>query len=249
MSLLGATILTAIATLALAVFALTTAIFALLAWLGQRNEVRDQAEMLRLQGEQLAEDRKVNAEQIRVLGLQAEELKRVAEDRQRDQAAAVAAWFAVGPHPMGVGQAWGAMIRNASGLPVFDVRVFFHYIAEPVTGHGWEPVLRGSSIEMVRVLPPMAERHVVIPEEVVRQMDQCSDEVYAVSITFTDAAGNRWERDPRGALSPRTLVQFRREAHLPTATVPLRSPPWTLSGSAENCPSSKPSSKTSTSSP
>ncbi|HET6192245.1 MAG TPA: hypothetical protein VFE59_35205 [Trebonia sp.] len=48
MSLLGATILTAIATLTLAVFAFITAIFALLAWLGQRNEVRDQAKMLQI---------------------------------------------------------------------------------------------------------------------------------------------------------------------------------------------------------
>jgi len=35
-------------------------------------------------------------------------------------------------------------------------------------------------------------------------MDQVSDDVYAVGIRFTDAAGNQWERDPRGALIPRT---------------------------------------------
>ena len=35
-------------------------------------------------------------------------------------------------------------------------------------------------------------------------LDEVSDSVYAVSIEFTDAAGNRWERDPRGALVPRT---------------------------------------------
>jgi hypothetical protein len=29
----------------------------------------------------------------------------------------------------------------------------------------------------------------------------CSDKVYTVSITFTDAAGNRTEREPRGALN------------------------------------------------
>lgn len=74
MSLIYATQLTAAATLALAILALTTAIFALLAWLGRREEIRDQAKMLKVQSEQLAEDRKVNAEQIRVLGLQAEEL-------------------------------------------------------------------------------------------------------------------------------------------------------------------------------
>ena len=68
MSLLGATILTAIATLALAVFAFITAIFALLAWLSQRNEVRDQATMLELQRTQLADQQATNAEQAKVLG-------------------------------------------------------------------------------------------------------------------------------------------------------------------------------------
>ena len=35
-------------------------------------------------------------------------------------------------------------------------------------------------------------------------MSEVSDSVYAVSIEFTDASGNRWERDPRGALVPRS---------------------------------------------
>jgi hypothetical protein len=33
-------------------------------------------------------------------------------------------------------------------------------------------------------------------------MNECNDKVYVVSIWFTDAAGSRWERDPRGALNP-----------------------------------------------
>ena len=35
-------------------------------------------------------------------------------------------------------------------------------------------------------------------------MNQVDNTVYVVSISFTDAAGNRWERDPRGALIPRS---------------------------------------------
>ena len=58
MSPIFATQLTAIATLALAILALTTALFALLAWLGQRREIGDQAEMLRVQSGQLAEQRR-----------------------------------------------------------------------------------------------------------------------------------------------------------------------------------------------
>ena len=32
---------------------------------------------------------------------------------------------------------------------------------------------------------------------------ECSDDVYAAGIEFTDAAGNKWERDPYGALKER----------------------------------------------
>ena len=34
-------------------------------------------------------------------------------------------------------------------------------------------------------------------------VDECNDNVYVVSIEFTDAAGHRWERDPYGALKER----------------------------------------------
>jgi hypothetical protein len=99
-------------------------------------------------------------------------------------------------------EVWGAMIRNASDLPVFGVQVSFYWIDEPTPGLGWTPIRQGSSTQILRVLPPQRERHVRIPEEVRSQMDQCSDDVYAVSIWFTDTAGNKWERDARGALNP-----------------------------------------------
>jgi hypothetical protein len=77
-----------------------------------------------------------------------------------------------------------------------------YYIHEPARGRPWEPVSHGTSIETVRVIPPGDERHILIPADVRAQLAECNDEVYAVSVTFTDAAGNRWERDPRGALKP-----------------------------------------------
>jgi hypothetical protein len=70
MSLFGATVPAAWATPTLAVLALVTAVLVFMAWRKQSREVRDQGEMLRLQAEHLALDRKVNGEQIRVLGLQ-----------------------------------------------------------------------------------------------------------------------------------------------------------------------------------
>jgi hypothetical protein len=59
-------------------------------------------------------------------------------------------------------------------------------------------------VEKIRVLPPRTDRFIEIPEQVRNQMSEVSDSVYAVSIEFTDAAGNRWERDPRGALVARS---------------------------------------------
>jgi hypothetical protein len=84
MSLIFATQLTAIATAALAVFAILTTIYAVRAFRKQSQEVSDQASMLQVQSEQLAEQRKVNAEQIRVLALQAAELRESLEERKRE---------------------------------------------------------------------------------------------------------------------------------------------------------------------
>lgn len=86
MTFFGATLLTAIATVLLAVFAVVTAWYARKAFLKQSQEVADQARMLKIQSEQLAEQRKVNAEQIRVLGLQAEELRQATAERERANA-------------------------------------------------------------------------------------------------------------------------------------------------------------------
>jgi hypothetical protein len=68
-------VLTAIATIVLAVFAIFTAAYARKAFLEQSKEVRDQARMLTVQSGQLDEQRKINAEQTKVLELQARELR------------------------------------------------------------------------------------------------------------------------------------------------------------------------------
>jgi len=62
----------------------------------------------------------------------------------------------------------------------------------------------GGPMERIRILPPREERFVAIPENVWSQMTDVSANSHVVSIEFTDAAGNRWERDGRGALVART---------------------------------------------
>lgn len=203
--------ITAVANVVLAVFAIVTAVLAGLAFRKQSREVSDQGEMLELQRQQLEAQREDSTKQAGVLELQAAELresleerKQDAEEKRRSQAALVAVWFAFGEVPFrpGVRKAWGATVRNSSDLPVFDVSVFFHSVEEPVRGAGWVPVPAGSAAEKLRVLPPLSERHVLIPPDLAKQREECNADVYVASIWFTDAAGNRWERDPRGALKP-----------------------------------------------
>lgn len=202
-----------VANVVLAVFAIGTAVLAGMALRKQSKEVGDQAEMLDLQRRQLAEQEKTSAKQAEVLALQAKELRgsleereREAEERRRGQASMVAAWFAWAPvtDAINPGNDWGATVRNASDLPVFDVRAAFHRVTEPVRGPGWTPASAGSSLKSIRVLPPLTERHLPIAPDAAAQDPRCDDDVYVASITFTDAAGNKWERDPRGALNPRS---------------------------------------------
>ena len=222
--------ITAIATAVLAVFAIITAWYARRAFLKQSQEVsaierqvkdqeeltQQQAELLKvqsgqleLQRQQLDDQREANAKQAGVLELQAGELRasldqreRAADEQRRSQAAKVNAWFGWGDE-FGK-RAWGAVIRNASDLPVLDVRTFFHYVAERWQGGDWDPQTLGGPVERIRVLPPQADRFVIVPDNVRSQMNAISDSTYVVSIEFTDAAGNHWERNPRGAIVSRT---------------------------------------------
>jgi hypothetical protein len=111
MSEIAAEQLAAVATLALAVLALATAVLALLAWRKQSREVRDQAEMLKLQAEEL---RQVSADR-----------EREAQARHRAQAAQVYIWI----DPVHV-EADGeetpditvrAHVRNTSPQPIYDL--------------------------------------------------------------------------------------------------------------------------------
>ncbi len=77
------------------------------------------------------------------------------------------------------------------------MRVSFYFVAEE-PGRAWNPILRGSPVERIRVVPPSADRFMPIPDEVQNMIDEVSHRIYVVGAEFTDAAGNRWERDPPG---------------------------------------------------
>ena len=184
MSLIFATQLTAVATLALATLALATAILALLAWRKQSREVRDQGEMLRVQSEQLAEDRQVNAEQIRVFGLQSEELKREARDRRRAQAAQV--FIMIGRSEIVDGQiSLMSNAHNTSQLPVYDLWV------------QWRSSLGefGTPSVVPQFLPGEVRPFTGVWTQGTRPSGP------NVSLDFRDAAGVRWRTTSRGILT------------------------------------------------
>jgi len=185
MSEIFAAQLTAVATLALAVLALATAIVAFLAWQKQSREVHDQAKMLQVQSDRLAEDRKVNAEQIRVLSLQADELKLVAAEREREtlaqrQAQAVRVYIWLSEEQIEEGMF--VHVRNTSDQPIYEVALQ----GTPDGGARlWmEPLMPGKEVSCPYDWP----------EEVT------TTGVPTPTLTFRDRAGVRWEVWSNGRL-------------------------------------------------
>lgn len=220
MSLLGATILTAIATLVLAVGAVITAVLAGQA-LGKQSEgvrilqkqAEDAADLLQVQSDQLDVQRdqfeslrKVSEKQAEVLGLQAKELqeslaerKREAEERRRSQAAGVTAWLADDEHPFG-GRLLAAVLSNQSDQPIYDAQANLQYLDERRPGTEWAPAAGGAS-QVIKIVVPHTDIHVGISEHARPYLEEDDDMAFAASILFTDAARNRWERSPSGALN------------------------------------------------
>lgn len=137
-----------------------------------------------------------------------------AEDRRSAQAARVAAWYGLWQHEAVLKMmpntflknrppepAWGAFLRNASDLPVYDVTVKFHY---PDSGGSAET----PNVHTIHksVLPPSdAPIHMKIDEIALRLYsdDPRMDRYHRVEIEFTDTQGARWHRDVKGRLKPK----------------------------------------------
>jgi hypothetical protein len=137
------------------------------------------------------------------------------EADRRAQARGITSWFAYFPlslhgtpvrelvptanHPF----TWGGAVRNASELPIFDVRLFYFRVNDPQDGRPWTATQVFASVDIIRVIPPGQTRNEELPDRVRTQYKDCDDQVYVVGIEFTDANGVRWYRDERGALKER----------------------------------------------
>lgn len=139
--------------------------------------------------------------------------RRWEEARVTAQASLVAAWWGVDPDPAeprpgtvgaklaavyGAPISRGILLRNASEVPVTEVdvivrrpdtRVNIDTINVGLLPPGTEPAFQERSAEV-------SDLYAAMPREMTPE----------VFVYFTDAAGNRWERSPSGALSPSTLV-------------------------------------------
>lgn len=227
MTFFGATLITAIATVVLAVFAIVTARYARKAFREQSREVaaieqqvkdgqdvaRQQAELLKVQSEQLELQRRqledqqaTNAEQAKVLRLQAAELQESLDERKRQaelargyQARRVFLTeepFGGRSSGQGSGQIRGigtrppsvtAAAHNTSDQPVYDAEFRWHLGS---AGHGDpnpEPIgtlLPGDTHASTRDFPPGTNLH-----------------ASGAVLTFRDAAGTMWMRRPDGGLT------------------------------------------------
>lgn len=203
--------ITAIATVGLLAGAFVTAIYAIRAFSTQSQEVKDQAGMLQIQSEQLAEQRRINAQQIKVLDLQARELRESLDERkqeaeqrksaqaarvfisQKDQPASSKAWAKMWqegdskptyPEPDHI--LASAVAVNASDSPIYDAELRWH---RGSASHG-DPnpellgtIMPGSEAESTRDFP--LDTNMAVSGAVLR---------------FRDAAGVRWIRRPDGGL-------------------------------------------------
>lgn len=88
-------------------------------------------------------------------------------------------------------------------LAVFAI-VTAWYARKAFTKQSQEAAAIERQVETIPMLPPGTGRFVQVPPGVLAMFGttQVNDRSCLVSLEFTDASENRWERDPRGALNP-----------------------------------------------
>lgn len=134
-----------------------------------------------------------NRQQGRQLAHLEEQQERRDEQDQRSQAALVAAW--VQPNTANLPQVW---FINGSPLPVYDVTVRLHaredtrVVGYAVRGPDSQPVKLSRSTD--------ALREAVAELEIADWRRKTFAGEIAVSLSFVDAKGRRWTRNPHGAL-------------------------------------------------
>ncbi|MEU7855218.1 hypothetical protein [Nonomuraea sp. NPDC049141] len=135
------------------------------------------------------------------------------EEARRAQAVKVAAWFADSPDG-GEEFVPGALIRNASDLPIYNVHVRhtcsyadgefeeIDRILNPPAeddpfGVGVHPDARGPDVSII----PPGECHVPLDAQHLQVFHLPHVDDWQVEVTFDDASGQTWSRDRHGILT------------------------------------------------
>lgn len=122
-----------------------------------------------------------------------ESANRRAAEREA-QASKVAAWYDWS------GKTWGAVVKNASDLPVYDVHMIFCIAADLGSERSWLDGFKWSPLQLTAVVPP-GETLVELDNTICLDREAKRDKTkWQVALSFSDAAGNRWARDPGGGL-------------------------------------------------
>ena len=99
---------------------------------------------------------------------------------QRAQASKVTAWFAFDETSEDLVisiRTWGGTVRNASELPIFDVRIFYYRVNDPHDGSPWTAEQCYASVDIIRVIPPGQTRNEELPGRVRSQYEGCDDQL------------------------------------------------------------------------
>jgi hypothetical protein len=205
--------ITAIATAGLLAGAAVTAIYAIRAFREQSKAVHDQAAMLRLQSEQLDEQRKINELQVEDLRESLKERTRLRQDAEREQADKVGFRMNVVPFPNwsledvdGFDVAPGelvhmAVVSNESRRPIQNVACRYGRLSPVVVGR---LVVRqtgargGSSSSLIDWLPRSSARVIRAGETYGFAFELKANRVLigeAGKAWFTDDAGLHWHLD------------------------------------------------------
>ena len=98
---------------------------------------------------------------------------------------------------------WGAVIGNASDLPVYGVRYSFCVAVDRASGLDWRAGERIAVVSPIVLVPRRGSAQEKIPDHIREQEEAGGNKPrWLIAIEFTDADGRRWLRDPRGRLNP-----------------------------------------------
>jgi hypothetical protein len=219
MSLIFATQLSAAATTVLAVFAFTTAILAYLAFRKQSREVRDQAQMLKVQSDQLKEQQKINELQAADLRASIKQRKLDADERRREQARVVSAWIGKtrdDPDRNGGMRQISLELINGSPEPIYGLvagTVFIQGGTGPKSLEAWFEIKKNTEIQEHRQLSPPTVILSILPPGRWRTWVQDTGEVLGggrrgAELAFTDRAGAHWVRRAKGDLEELASTPF-----------------------------------------